>query len=117
MTSPALPSRLVPVFERLLAQSTDTRRVTLDEIGDALGVISVSTSDVDLLLWALEEEGRAVVGPEGQRGVKNLQKVLPAARALARSGRPPTPQEIARETGLTEEEVRHALALGRVMGR
>ncbi len=113
-----LPSKLEPVLARLLADSEGSRSVTLDEVGDAVGVVPVATDDVDALLAALERAGRAVVGPHGQRGVGNLQRVLPAARNLAASlGRPPTLAELAAETGLTEEDVRHALALGRVMGR
>jgi hypothetical protein len=113
-----LPSKLAPVVERLLADSAASRRVTLDEVGEAIGVVAVSTDDVDALLGALERAGREIVGPEGARGVKNLQRVIPAARALAGSlGRAPTLAELAMETGFSEEDVRHALALGRVMGR
>ncbi len=113
-----LPSKLLPVLERLLAQSVDSCRVTLDEIGDAIDLVPVSTDDADALIDALERAGRTVVGPEGARGAENLRRVLPAARALgARLGRPPVIEEIARETGLSDEDVRHALALGRVMGR
>jgi uncharacterized protein YidB (DUF937 family) len=106
------------VLARLLADSAGTRKVTLDEIGEAIGVIAVSTDDVDALITALEKAGRAVVGPEGARGVGNLQRVLPVARALAASlGRAPSVTELAEKTGLSEEDVRNALALGRVMGR
>jgi DNA-directed RNA polymerase sigma subunit (sigma70/sigma32) len=113
-----LPTKLAPILARLLAESADSRQVTLDEVGEAIGVLAVSTDDVDALLAALEKEGRQVKGPEGQRGVGNLRKVLPAARALTGSlGRAPTPAELAELTGLSEDDVRHALALGRVMGR
>jgi hypothetical protein len=118
--SEATPLRpaLAPVLAQLLAASEASRRVTLDELGDAIGVIVVSTDDVDALLSALEDAGRAVVGPEGQRGVQNLQRVLPAARELAVSlGRRPTLGELMERTGLSEDDLRHALALGRVMGR
>jgi hypothetical protein len=109
---------LAPVLARLLADSERTGRLTLDELGDAIGVIAVSIDDVDALLSALEAEGRTVVGPEGARGVGSLLKVLPAVRALAaRLGRRPTLAELIAETGLSEADVRHALALGRVMGR
>jgi hypothetical protein len=97
-----LPPSLVSVAARLIAESEDSKQVTLDAIGDAIGVIA----------------GRKVVGPEGARGVGNLQRMMPAARTLAtRLGRAPTLAELAAETGLAEEDVRHALALGRVMGR
>jgi len=115
---PALPSKLAPALARLLADSDASRSVTLDEVGEAVGLVAVSTDDVDALLAALEKAGREIVGPEGARGVGNLRRVLPAARALTASlGRPPTLTELARETELSEDDVRHALALGRVMGR
>jgi hypothetical protein len=113
-----VPAKLAAVLETLLAASATTKVVTLDSIGEAIGVVAVSTDDVDALITALEGAGRRVAGPEGQRGVGNLQRVLPAARALAgRLGRAPTLAEIAVETGIGEDDVRHALALGRVMGR
>ncbi len=113
-----LPPRLVAVAARLIAESEDSKRVTLDAIGEAIGVVAVSTDDVDTLLTWLERAGREVVGPEGARGVGNLQRVMPAARALAtRLGRAPTLAELVAETGLAEQDVRHALALGRVMAR
>jgi hypothetical protein len=113
-----VPPKLQPALARLLADSEASLRVTLDEVGEAAGVVAVSTDDADALLAALEAAGRVIVGPEGQRGVGNLQRVLPAARALAASlGRAPTLAELAQETGLSEDDVRHALALGRVMGR
>jgi hypothetical protein len=113
-----LPPKLAPALARLLVRSERSKKVTLDEVGEAIGVVVVSTEDVDLLFGALEKAGRAVVGPEGQRGVGHLQRVLPAARALAASlGRPPTRAELAERTGLSEDEVKHALALGQVMGR
>jgi hypothetical protein len=115
---PALPRKLAPVLKRLLAESEASRRLTLDAVGDAIGLVPVSTDDVSALLAALEKAGRDVVGPEGARGADNLKRVLPAARALgATLARRPTLAEIARETGLSEDDVRHAIALGRVMGR
>ncbi len=92
--------------------------VSLDAMGEAIGLVPVSTDDVDTLMTALEKAGRRVVGPEGARGVGNLRRVIPAARTLAATlGRKPTLAEIAAEAGIGEDDVRHALALGRVMGR
>jgi hypothetical protein len=113
-----LPARLEPVLAKLLADSAPGADVTLDAIGEAIGVIAVSTDDVDALMAALEGAGRVIRGPEGARGVGNLQRVLRAARDLAVSlGRRPTLAEIAAHTGLSGDDVKHALALGRVMGR
>jgi hypothetical protein len=113
-----LPPKLVAIAEKLLADSAASNTVTLDAMGDAIGLVPVSTEDVDALMTALEAAGRRVVGPEGARGVGNLQRVIPAARALtAALGRAPTVAELAAETGIGSDDVRHALALGRVMGR
>ncbi|HEY2510045.1 MAG TPA: sigma-70 domain-containing protein [Polyangiaceae bacterium] len=114
----ALPPRLVPVLETLLAASETAGALTLDQVGEAIGVIPVGFDEVEELFQALERAGRRVTGPEGARGVGNLQQVIPAAKALAqRLGRRPTITELASHTGLPEDDVRHALALGRTMGR
>ena len=107
---------LEEVVRSLLARAP--HEVTLDEIGDALGTLAVTTDEIDAVLSALEAAGRAIAGPEGGRGAETLRAVLPAARALAASlGRRPTIDEIAASVGLPAERVRHAIALGRVMGR
>jgi hypothetical protein len=109
---------LKDVLAVLLAASEDARVVTLDQIGEAVGTLAVSVADVDALIIALEAEGRRIAGPEGQRGVANLRRILPEVRALTESlGRRPTIAELAARTGLSEADVRHALALGNVMGR
>jgi hypothetical protein len=114
----ALPPRLGPVLADLLAKSEADKSVSLDAIGEALGTMAVSYDEVEALIVAIEKAGWRVVGPEGARGTGNLRRVLPAARALAaKLGRKPTLAELAAETGLREDDVRHALALGRVMGR
>ena len=113
-----LPPKLAEAMALLLTQSAASMSVSLDSMGEAIGVVPVSADDVEALMAALESAGRTVVGPEGARGVGNLQRVIPAARALGvRLGRKPTLAELATETGLGEDDVRHALALGRVMGR
>jgi hypothetical protein len=115
---PALRPALEAVVKRLLASSEDGRAVTLDAIGEALGTEPVSGEEVDAMMSALEASGRAIRGPEGARGAEALRVILPAAKALAaRLGRRPTLEEIAAETSLGVDDVRHALALGSVMGR
>jgi hypothetical protein len=114
----ALRPGLDAVVKRLLTASEDGRAVTLDAIGEALGTEPVTSEEVDAIMTALEAKGRAIRGPEGARGAAALRLVLPAVRALAaRLGRRPTLEEIATETSLTVDDVRHALALGSVMGR
>jgi hypothetical protein len=115
-----VPPKLSVVATTLLerAARSGSKEISLDAIGEAIGVVPVSTEDVDALMAVLEGAGLRVAGPEGQRGVQNLQRIIPAARALAgRLGRAATLAELAAETGLAEEDVRHALALGSVMGR
>jgi predicted DsbA family dithiol-disulfide isomerase len=113
-----LPPKLEKVAEALLAASTESMTVSLDAMGEAIGVVPVSADDIDALMATLEDAGRTVVGPEGPRGVARLRLVIPAAHALAATlGRKPTLAEIAAKTGMDADEVRHALALARVMGR
>jgi hypothetical protein len=109
---------LETVVAALLARSEDHRTVTLDEVGDALGTEVASADDVDAILLALEAAGRSIVSTPGGDPKERLRSVLGAARDLqARTGRRPTPVEIAQETGLDESAVRAALMFGRVMGR
>ncbi len=102
----------------LLASSESSREVTLDAIGEAIGTRAVSHDDVDAIMRALEAKGRRVTGPEGGGGEERLRSVLAAARVLvAELGRKPTIAEIAARSGLSEDHVRHALSLARVMQR
>jgi hypothetical protein len=92
--------------------------VTLDAIGDAIGVLTVSQDEIDEIMHAIERAGRRVVGPEGARNEATLRTVLDVARVLrAETGKAPTPGQIAARAGLEEERVRHALALARVMSK
>lgn len=102
----------------LIERSEAAREVSLDEIGEALGTLAVTTEEIESLIARLEAEGRCVTGPSGGGGESRLRRVIAAARALSGTlGRRPNVAEIATETKLTEEEVRHALALARVMSR
>ena len=112
----ALRPELQRVVRALLDANADA--ITLDAIGDALGTLAVSTDEVEAILGELETAKRHIVGPEGGRGAETLKRVIPAARALASSlGRKPTIDEIASHLALPADSVRHAIALGRVMGR
>jgi hypothetical protein len=113
-----LPAHLREVLARLLANSEDSRRVSLDTIGDELGTAAIDSTQIDQLLTDLEAAGRTIDPPTGASGVAALRKVGAAARALAKEhGRTARVPEIAERAGLTEDEVRRALLLARVMGR
>ena len=113
-----LPPHLRTALDDLLKRSEDARKVTLDEIGDAIGVDAVDANQIDDILTALEAAGRSIVAPTGQNGVSALMKILPAARVLGTElKRTARVAEIAARTGMTEEEVRRALLLARVMAR
>jgi Sigma-70 region 3 len=116
-----LRPELARVLDALLAASPlgdGDGAITLDAIGDALGVLAVSQDEIDELMHALERAGRRVVGPEGRNNEATLGVVLDVARVVrAETGKAPTPAQIAARTGLPEERVRHALALARVIAK
>ncbi|HEX7664277.1 MAG TPA: sigma-70 domain-containing protein [Polyangiaceae bacterium] len=73
-----------------------------------------------MLFRALEVKGRTIAKelPGEGAGPKRLNAVLEAARGLrAKLGRTPTRAELAETTGLSEDEIQHALALAQVMQR
>lgn len=105
------------IFEQLRDTAVTTGAVSLDAIGDAIGATQISMDEIDALIAALEDAGFTVVGPEGGGGALRLQRVVEAARELRAAGERPTLSAIAARTGLSEEQVRHALALARVMQR
>jgi hypothetical protein len=92
--------------------------LTLDALGDAIGSLAITPDEIDALMAALEAQGRRLLGPEGGGGEQRLGRVIAAARALtSETGRRPGVAEVAERSGLTPEQVRHALALLRVMQR
>ena len=115
---PALRPELDRILTQLLAASEDDRRVELDAIGEALGVLSVSTDEIDALIGALEAQGREVVAPSGGGVEQHLGSVVKAVRALSTTlARKPTLDEVAAQAGIGVDQVRMALALLRVMQR
>jgi len=113
-----LRAELQTVLTQLLEQSASSGEVSLDAIGDAIGVRAVSTEEVDALLQSLEDAGRAVVGASDLRGEASLRAVVTSIRSLSGSlGRRPNTAEIAEHSGLSPERVRHALFLARIMQR
>ena len=114
----ALRPALRAVVDALLARSEDTRQVTIDEVGEALGTEQATGADVELIFDALEAAGRTIASPEDGDLKERLRVVLVAARSIAATeGRRATMAEIAKATGLGEDRVRHALAFGRILGR
>jgi hypothetical protein len=124
----AFRPELEAIVRVLLAQSADGSSLTLDQVGEAIGVAAVSSEDIEVVLSALEHAGRRVVSGSGAseprhadepaRGERLLAKTLEAARALASErGVRPRALEIAERAGLSLAEVEHALALVRVMQR
>jgi hypothetical protein len=107
------------LVDALLKASEDSREVTLDALGDAIGTRAVTHDEIDAMIGALEAQGRRVVGASGAgEGEARLRAVVAAARDLRASlGRTPTAREIADKTGLDLDAVKHALALARVMQR
>jgi hypothetical protein len=113
-----LRPELRAVFQHLLSASAHDLQVSLDQVGEALGVLAVTTEEIDLLLTALENENRRITGPQGGGVEKHLGKVVAAARALSQThGRKPTLTEVAAHAELTLQQVRDALALLRIMQR
>jgi hypothetical protein len=115
----ALRSELMSVLNTLLTVSETTLHVELDAIGAAIGALSVSTDDIDALLRELEARGRQIVAPSGGGAERQLGQVVAAARKLRISSPQGKPglSEVAREAGLSEDQVLVALALLRVMQR
>ncbi len=113
-----LRAEIRQVLDALLRESEDRRALTLDAIGDALGVMAVNAVEIDALIGALEGAGRRIEGPDGAHGESRLRVVIATARALrAELGRTPRAEEIAARAEMPIEAVRHALALVKVMQR
>ncbi len=106
------------LLSRLLTESREHKRVSLDAIGEAVGALQISQDEIDALMRALEAQGREIVGPRGGGVQEQLKHVIATARALAEElARKPSVAEIAARANLSPEQVRHALALVQVMQR
>lgn len=109
---------LQKIVDDLLAASADSREVHLDAIGEAIGARAVSPPEIEAMIDALDAAGRKLVGPQGGAGEDRLKTVIATAKVLGPElGRKPTVAEIAARSGLSDAEVRHALALVKVMQR
>ena len=110
-------SALLKVVEALIARTKPGATLTIDDIGDAIGTRAAAPPEIDAMIELLEKSGRRVQAPEGQHGESHLKKVIAAARELRAEGVTARAEDIATRTGLTRDEVEHALALVRVMQR
>ncbi|MES1164757.1 MAG: sigma-70 domain-containing protein [Verrucomicrobiota bacterium] len=91
--------------------------LTLDELAEELATKPVTHADIDELIGALEEAGVNLEAPAAPASPEDLTRVLAAARALtAETGKRPSPDEIARRTGLSAAAVRRSLRFGRSPG-
>ncbi len=117
-TTLAEPLRAI-VDALLSAAARDSRAVvSLDELASAIGTRAVSQDEIDAMIEVLEAAGQKVESTATGKASDHLRAVLSAARALAPElGRRATTAEIAARAGLTLEDVRHALALAKVMQR
>ncbi|CAN5838762.1 hypothetical protein BH11MYX4_BH11MYX4_23780 [soil metagenome] len=114
----ALRRELQAIADALLAASAESHEVTLDAIGQAIGTRAVTPVEIDALIATLEAAGRSITGPQGGAGEDRLKAVVAAVRLLRPElGRAPSPGEIATKAGLSEDDVRHALTLLKVMQR
>lgn len=106
---------LEAVLLKLLA--CDTREISLDTIGEAIGAMRVTQDEIDQLLGDIEHAGKTIGG--ATPGVRqHLRPVLEHARRLKQENHAtPNVSAIAAATGLSEAEVRAALLYAQVLGR
>ena len=113
-----LRRELRAIVDRLVASSSASRNVSLDALGQAIGVRAVSYAEIDAMITALEARDRRVEAGSESRGEEYLRLVVTAVRTLSDElGRRPNLTEIALRTRLSLEQVRHALLLARIMQR
>ena len=105
-------------MDQLVADTKDTRQVSLDALGQAIGLLSVSYVEIDAMITELEARDRRVEATSEGRGEEYLRRVVEAVRTLSRElGRRPSLAEIALRTALSLDQVRYALLLARIMQR
>ena len=94
------------------------RRITLDELGDAIGAAAITVEEIDLVITTLEERGVAVGGDAPLPATTHHGTVLRTARQLrAELGRTPSPDEIAARSALSAQDVRIALFAAQILQR
>ena len=110
-----LRPELQSIFDELIADHPDG--LTLDDVSDATWNRSLSYSDIDELIGALERAGVDLDAPEVPPRPEELAAVLAAARALSdETGKRPSVAEIAVRAGLSPPVVMRVLRMGRSIG-
>ncbi len=123
-----LRPELRAIVSGLVARSHASCTLTLDELGEAIGLLPAGADEIEIMITALEQAGLRVVSGRGEPQVRRaaersvgealLAKTLEAARALrVETGRVARVSEVAERAGLSVAEVEHALSLARIMQR
>ena len=108
-----------PELERIIADllAANALDVSLDEIGERIGTLFVTQSEIDEVLTRLESSGRRV-GAVTPAIREHLQGVLEAARAIRQlQNGTPKVEDLAKRTGLSVGAVRAALLYASVLSR
>jgi len=106
---------IAAILARLL--HSDETVLSLDLIGDAIGVEGITAEEIDELFHALEKAGRTI-GTVTPNVREHLGVVLREARRLRRQSQAiPDIAAIARAAGLSPGEVRAALLYASVLSR
>jgi hypothetical protein len=105
------------IITELLARHRVSGRVHLNDIDEVIGKEPVSYDEVDQIVGRLEACGLAVGEPPDAAAITVMREVLASARRLRSAlERPPTVEEIARDSGHAEHLVRRALESARSAG-
>ena len=105
------------ILTELLARHRASGRVHLNDIDEVIGATPVSYDEVDEIVAALEAEGLAVGEPPDEAAIAVMREVMASARKLrAASGRAPTVDEIASDSGHASHLVRRALETAKSAG-
>ena len=101
---------------RLALTHESPRNISLDELGEAIGLDYAHPAEIDALIENLENEGFRFEDHLGKELLETLRAVLMQARALRQSGKNAGIKDIASALGRSQRAVRVALLYGEVLG-
>jgi hypothetical protein len=111
-------SRIMRALRDLGQAAPDGGEVDIDVVGQITQAHGLAHDEIEGVFSALEARGVTVHAPSGGDGESLLLQVVTAARAhRERTGAAPNVAALSHATGLSEEAVRRALGLAKVMGR